>query len=120
MEISLRNRIEQALPQLDDDVAGRLLTLVSALDKVEKKHRATSGFLAYVEEMWPEFISGYHHKRMADAFDKIVEGRLKRLIINMPPRHTKSEFASFLLPSYFLGKFPNKKVIQASHTAGTR
>jgi predicted phage terminase large subunit-like protein len=35
----------------------------------------------------------------------------------MPPRHTKSEFASYLLPAWFLGKFPNKKVIQTSHTA---
>ncbi len=35
----------------------------------------------------------------------------------MPPRHTKSEFASYLLPAWFLGKYPNKKVIQTSHTA---
>jgi len=35
----------------------------------------------------------------------------------MAPRHTKSEFASYLLPSWFLGKFPNKKVIQCSNTA---
>ena len=35
----------------------------------------------------------------------------------MPPRHTKSEFASYLLPSWFLGKYPKKKVIQTSHTA---
>ena len=33
------------------------------------------------------------------------------------PRHTKSEFASYLLPAWFLGKFPEKKVIQTSHTA---
>ena len=42
---------------------------------------------------------------------------LKRLIINMPPRHTKSEFASYLLPAWFLGKYPDKKVIQTAHTA---
>jgi predicted phage terminase large subunit-like protein len=35
----------------------------------------------------------------------------------MPPRHTKSEFASYLLPAWFLGKFPHKKVIQTAHTA---
>ena len=35
----------------------------------------------------------------------------------MPPRHTKSEFASYLLPAWFLGKYPNKKVIQCSNTA---
>jgi hypothetical protein len=54
---------------------------------------------------------------MAKKFEDIAEGRGKRLIINMAPRHTKSEFASYLLPSWFLGKFPSKKVIQCSNTA---
>ena len=54
---------------------------------------------------------------MAKAFEKVAEGKIKRLIINMPPRHTKSEFASYLLPAWFLGKYPNKKVIQTAHTA---
>jgi predicted phage terminase large subunit-like protein len=54
---------------------------------------------------------------MARAFEKVAHGSIKRLIINMPPRHTKSEFASYLLPAWFLGKYPNKKVIQTSHTA---
>ena len=54
---------------------------------------------------------------MADAFERVARGELKRLIINMPPRHTKSEFASYLLPAWFLGKFPKKKIIQTSHTA---
>ena len=54
---------------------------------------------------------------MADAFERVAAGKCKRLIINMPPRHTKSEFASYLLPAWFLGKYPHKKVIQTSHTA---
>ena len=67
--------------------------------------------------MWPEFIMGRHHGKMAKAFEKVANGECKRLIINMPPRHTKSEFASYLLPAWFLGKYPHKKVIQTSHTA---
>jgi len=67
--------------------------------------------------MWPTFISGRHHAIMADAFERVAKGECKRLIINMPPRHTKSEFASYLLPAWFLGKFPHKKVIQTAHTA---
>jgi predicted phage terminase large subunit-like protein len=54
---------------------------------------------------------------MAQAFERVARGETKRLIINMPPRHTKSEFASYLLPAWFLGKYPHKKVIQTSHTA---
>jgi predicted phage terminase large subunit-like protein len=54
---------------------------------------------------------------MAKKFEEIASGKTKRLIINMPPRHTKSEFASYLLPAWYLGKFPNKKIIQCSNTA---
>ena len=54
---------------------------------------------------------------MADAFERVADGKLKRLIVNMPPRHTKSEFASYLLPAWFLGRYPGKKVIQTAHTA---
>jgi predicted phage terminase large subunit-like protein len=54
---------------------------------------------------------------MAAAFEEVANGTCKRLIINMPPRHTKSEFASYLLPAWFLGKFPQKKIIETAHTA---
>jgi hypothetical protein len=34
----------------------------------------------------------------------------------MPPRHTKSEFASFLLPAWMIGRRPKLKIIQSTHT----
>jgi len=82
-----------------------------------KREKAQVDFNKFVKEMWPGFIDGRHHKVMAKKFQEIAEGKIKRLIINMPPRHTKSEFASFLLPAWFLGKYPGKKIIQTSNTA---
>jgi len=82
-----------------------------------KREAAQEDFMKFVGEMWPGFINGAHHKVMAQKFQDIAEGKCKRLIINMPPRHTKSEFASYLLPAWFLGKFPGKKIIQCSNTA---
>ena len=90
---------------------------IQALLEMDKVERSKESFLYFVTQMWPVFISGAHHKVMADAFERVARGELKRLIINMPPRHTKSEFASFLLPAWFLGKFPHKKIIQTAHTA---
>ena len=87
------------------------------LEKLKQQELAQEKFLKFVERVWPTFIGGRHHKRMAEAFERVANGTCKRLIINMPPRHTKSEFASYLLPAWFLGKFPHKKVIQTSHTA---
>jgi predicted phage terminase large subunit-like protein len=66
--------------------------------------------------VWPDFIEGYHHKKIADKFNQLAEGKIKRLIINMPPRHTKSEFASFLLPAWMIGRRPKLKIIQSTHT----
>ena len=81
------------------------------------RETAQNDFITFTREMWPGFIDGRHHKIMAKKFEEIAAGTCKRLIINMPPRHTKSEFASYLLPAWFLGKFPDKKIIQTSNTA---
>ena len=94
-----------------------LSALNSELQLRRQRRKAGDNFMDFVGEMWPTFIHGAHHAKMAKAFEEVANGTCKRLIINMPPRHTKSEFASYMLPSWFLGKFPNKKVIQTSHTA---
>ena len=86
------------------------------LEKLKERELSQEKFIQFTARVWPTFISGRHHKRMAEAFERVARGECKRLIINMPPRHTKSEFASYLLPAWFLGKFPNKKVIQSSNT----
>jgi len=78
--------------------------------------RAKNDFLSFVKCMWPEFIEGSHHRHVAEKFNKISTGEIKRLIINMPPRHTKSEFASYLLPSWMVGRNPKLKIIQVTHT----
>ena len=58
-----------------------------------------------------------HHRHIADKFNQLASGEINRLIINMPPRHTKSEFASCLLPAWMVGLDPKLKIIQATHTA---
>lgn len=76
---------------------------------------ARKSFLPFVRQVWPDFISGRHHDVMAETFERIERGELKRAIINMPPRHTKSEFTSFLLPAWYLGKHPQAKILEGSH-----
>ena len=109
--------IFQKLPHLPIDKQEEVLRLLDQYKGARDRERCQNGFLHYVKKMWPGFIAGRHHKLMADKFERIAKGELRRVIINMPPRHTKSEFASYLLPSWFLGRSPDKKVIQTSHTA---
>ena len=82
---------------------------LTKLEKLKDRELSQQRFIKFVEKVWPTFISGAHHKRMAEAFERVADGRCKRLIINMPPRHTKSEFASYLLPAWFLGKFRSEE-----------
>ena len=67
----------------------------------QKQHissdHAKKDFMAYCKTVWPEFIEGKHHKIMAKKFNGLADGSIKRLIVNMPPRHTKSEYALSLI-----------------------
>jgi predicted phage terminase large subunit-like protein len=113
-------RLEPLLDNLDKlspDHARKLHGLVQKYQGLQLQKDGQEQYLKFVETVWPSFIEGKHHKLMARAFERVASGELKRLIINMPPRHTKSEFASYVLPSWFLGRFPEKKVIQTAHTA---
>ena len=74
-------------------------------------------FLDFVKLVWPSFIEGPHHRIMAEKFQKVADGELKRIIINIAPRHGKSELTSWLLPAWMLGRDPSKKIIAATHTA---
>jgi predicted phage terminase large subunit-like protein len=114
LSIAKKQVVLDAMPK---EEAAEILKIVEELDLRDTRKVTERDFMKFVEQVWPDFIHGMHHARMAKAFEEVANGNCKRLIINMPPRHTKSEFASYLLPAWFLGRFPNKKVIQTSHTA---
>ena len=93
-----------------------MLKLELRQKELDTATKAKDNFLDFVKAVWPEFISGYHHKKIAEKFQLLKDKKLKRLIVNMPPRHTKSEFASYLLPAWIMGHAPKTKIIQATHT----
>ena len=98
------------------EVTAKRLKLELRLEQLKKIDYSKNNFLYFVKQMWPEFIAGAHHKIIADKLEGIATGELKRLIVNMPPRHTKSEFASYLFPAWMIGRKPKMKIIQATHT----
>jgi predicted phage terminase large subunit-like protein len=100
-----------------DAARKRLLQLGGRLGELNNNDKSKDNFMDFVKMMWPSFIGGRHHKMVAEKLEEVASGKLKRLIINMPPRHTKSEFASFLFPAWMIGKKPNMKIMQATHTA---
>ena len=102
------------LDGLPDEVLKELLLLEEQKQRLETREQAQKYFLPYVKHVYDGFIEGRHHRIIAEKLERIATGELKRLIVNMPPRHSKSEFASFLMPSWFLGRNPKLKIIQAT------
>jgi predicted phage terminase large subunit-like protein len=85
--------------------------------QIKVAEESRSSYLTFVKKVWPDFIAGSHHKIFAKKLEDVSRGKIKRLIVNMPPRHTKSEFASHLFPAWMMGKNPKLKIIQTTHTA---
>ena len=104
--------------KIEDPIERRKLK-IQIIERHNRKElkQVRTNFLSFVKKMWPDFIEGSHHQTIADKFNRLATGELTRLIINMPPRHTKSEFASNLLPAWMIGQNPKLKIIQATHTA---
>ena len=99
-----------------DGLSDKELKLRLRLAQIEKNERCQNNFLEFVRNVWPQFITGRHHRIIAEKLERVASGELKRLIINMAPRHTKSEFASYLFPAWMMGRNPSMKIIQATHT----
>ena len=103
------------LESLPDEVLKEILALKEAEIKLDTREKAENQFMPFVHHVYDNFIEGRHHRIIAEKLEKIAAGELKRLIVNMPPRHSKSEFASYLMPAWFLGRNPKLKIIQATH-----
>ena len=77
------------IKQLPVSEQKKFLSLLEEYEQSKNRQECDDNFLPFVKHIWSAFIEGYHHTKMADAFDRVAKGELKRLIINMPPRHTK-------------------------------
>ena len=100
-----------------EDVIREVLALEEMQQKLIVREKAQKDFMVFVKYVYENFIEGTHHKKISTLFEKLSETPGSRIIVNMPPRHTKSEFASYLLPAWLIGKNPKLKIIQTTHTA---
>ena len=102
----------QALPE---EAVKEILSLTEAKKRLDLRDEAQEKFMPFAHHVYENFIEGRHHRIIAEKLKQVAEGKLKRLNINMPPRHSKSEFASCLMPAWFVGRNPKLKIIQATH-----
>jgi len=109
--------LKNLLPTMSLEDKKRTLELLKAWDAESAQILGRDSLLSFAEHVYPGYKVGPHHRRLARIFEEIASGKKKRVIVNIAPRHGKSELISYLAPAWFLGKYPHKKVIMASHTA---
>ena len=111
------NDLSDFTQYLTDEELAKVAPMLERLKTLDDRSDKQENFIQFVKHVWPQFIEGRHHKIYAEKLQAVADGKLKRLIVNMPPRHTKSEFASYLFPTWLMGRRPDLKIIQATHTA---
>ena len=111
------NLLQKSLPNMSENERRKSLSLLKEYKKNLIKTQGKANFLDFIKHVYPDYKVGEHHARLAKLFEEIADGKRKRVIVNIAPRHGKSELISYLAPAWFLGKHPTKKVIMASHTA---
>ena len=110
-------KLRQALPHMPPDKKRKAKVLLEEYDTYLTQEIGKMSFLDFVKHVYPGYKVGPHHLKLAQIFEDIAAGKKKRVIVNIAPRHGKSELISYLAPAWFLGKYPQKKIIMASHTA---
>lgn len=93
------------------------IDLEKAASELLRRRKARNSLLDYVTYVSPEYQIGRHHRLIASKLEDLAAGKIKRLIIEAPPRHGKSFLSSIHFPAWFLGKYPTNQIIVASHSA---
>jgi len=110
-------KLKALLPYMSADEKRETLEDLAVWEKQAVLNIGQNSLLSFADHVYPGYKVGPHHKRLAKIFEDIANGKKKRVIVNIAPRHGKSELISYLAPAWFLGKYPHKKIIMASHTA---
>jgi len=77
----------------------------------------------FTRAAWPtiepgsDYTSGWHLDAISDHLEAVIDGSIKRLIINIPPRHSKSISTAVVLPAWTWATQPSKKFLYASYSA---
>jgi predicted phage terminase large subunit-like protein len=96
--------------------AGYSPATLQAIAQAAKYELARKHYVDYVQLVHHgRWQRARHLDLICSELEKVISGDTKRLMIFLPPRHGKSMSVTKTFPSYFLGKFPDKRVIEVSY-----
>ena len=76
--------------------------------EIERQKWEEITLLDFVREFWPviergrTFVEGQHIEAICKHLEAVSQGKILRLLVNMPPRHAKSSIISVFWPVWFL------------------
>jgi len=80
-----------------------------------EERKAASSLLSFARYMNASYQVAMHHKIIADALEKVARGEITRMMLNVPPRHGKTNLASKYFPGWYLGRYPDRQVIAVTY-----
>ena len=99
--------LKKLLPHASPDEKREILRDLEFWESQQAQLLGQKKLLAFADHVYPGYKVGPHHKRLAKIFEDIANGVKKRVVVNIAPRHGKSELISYLAPAWFLGKYPH-------------
>ena len=94
---------------------------MTAVKPADVKALLRADFFAFLVRCFAELHGGqklspaWHAEVLAQKLQGVRDGRGKRLIVNVPPRHLKSLAASVALPAWLLGRNPSLAIINVTY-----
>jgi len=94
-----------------------ILRIVTELSSRKYSDECRHSLLTFSKAMMPEYMVGTHHKQLANLLEDMAYGRKDRVTVSIAPRFGKSQLTSIFFPAWFIGNFPDKKIMMVSHTS---
>jgi len=105
--------------QDQDNPVNTLMTLSTLMDDLVLKESQDS-FLSFVRMVAPTLVSdwkmGRHIKLLSDKLQRVKDGEIKRLMVFLPPRSSKSVICSKIFPAWYIGNNPTHEIMSISHS----
>jgi predicted phage terminase large subunit-like protein len=107
------------MEKINETVLDSFINLKGLLSqKVEEQSK--NDFLTFVKLMAPSIVSdfkmGSHIKVISNKLKELEEGKIKRLMVFLPPRSSKSVLCSKLFPAWYIGRHPEHEILTVSHS----
>lgn len=78
---------------------------------------ARKSLIHFTQKTFPQYQAMGFHRLIASKLEAVARGEITRLIISCPPRHGKSRLTSIQFPCWYLGNYPNNRIIATSYGA---